>query len=54
MTQNNININKGISTLRSLKPKLIDSITLLNKDNRNNDNLSINHSQGESDKTDGK
>ena len=54
MTQNNINIDKGISTLRSLKPKLIDNITLLNKDNRNNDNLSINHSQGEIDKTDGK
>jgi threonylcarbamoyladenosine tRNA methylthiotransferase CDKAL1 len=53
VTQNNINI-KGISTSKSLKPKLIDNITLLNKGNRNNDNLSINYSQGESDKTDGK
>ena len=44
MTQNNINIDKGITTLKSLKPKLIDNIALLNKNNRNNDNLSINHS----------
>jgi len=52
-TQNNINFNiKGITTLRSLKPKLIDNITLLNKDNRNNENLSINQSQIKSGKTD--
>ncbi len=35
MINNNIN---SISNFRSLKPKLIDNITLLNKSNKNNNN----------------
>ncbi len=38
MIDNNIN---SISKFRSLKPKLIDNISLLNKDIKNNNNLSI-------------